>query len=207
MSEETAVRGERTSAEIVQAAHHLFLTHGFHGTSMRQIAAGAGIALGSIYNHFPSKEDIFIAVVLQYHPLFDVLPAMNAARGDTIEALIRDAAARMVAGMDDRFDFLNIVFIELVEFKGCHLPRILQKLFPELMQFAQRIGDTNAELRPIPPPVVARAFLGLFFSFVMTELIIANQLPAVQENAFDHFVEIFLHGILAEKPAAGESAG
>jgi AcrR family transcriptional regulator len=207
MSEETAVRGERTSAEIVQAAHHLFLTHGFHGTSMRQIAAGAGIALGSIYNHFPSKEDIFIAVVLQYHPLFDVLPAMNAARGDTIEALIRDAAARMVAGMDDRFDFLNIVFIELVEFKGCHLPRILQKLFPELMQFAQRIGDTNAELRPIPPPVVARAFLGLFFSFVMTELIIANQLPAVQENAFDHFVEIFLHGILAEKPAAWESAG
>jgi len=206
MSEEILVRGERTYTIIVQEAHHLFLTHGFHGTSMRQIAAGAGIALGSIYNHFPSKEDIFIAVLLEYHPLFDVLPAMNAAQGETIEALIRDAASRMVAGMGDRMDFLNIVFIELVEFKGCHLPIILQKMFPELMQFAQRFGEAKAELRPISPPVVARAFIGLFFSFVMTELIIANQLPTVQEDAFDSFVEIFLHGILEDQSAAGGGA-
>jgi AcrR family transcriptional regulator len=207
MSEETAARGERTHTEIVQAAYYLFTTHGFHGTSMRQIAARADVALGSIYNHFASKEDIFFSVLLEYHPLFDVLPAMSAAQGDTIEALIRDAARRMVDGMGDRLDFLNLAFIELVEFKGRHLPVILQKMFPELMQFAGRFGAAKAELRPIPPPVVARAFLGLFFSYVMTELIIANQLPTAQENAFDNFVEIFLHGILAEEPAAGESVG
>lgn len=207
MSKEIVARGERTQIEIVQAAHSLFLTHGFHGTSMRQIASGAGIALGSIYNHFAGKEDIFVAVLLEYHPLFDLLPVMNAARGETIEELIRDAAARMVAGMGERMDFLNIMFIELVEFKGRHLPNILQKMFPELMEFSQRFGQGKGELRPIPRPIIARAFIGLFFSFVMTELIIADQLPQVtQGDAFDNFVEIFLHGILAENQAAGERA-
>ena len=49
-------RGERTRAEIIQAAHDLFIQQGYHGTSMRQIAGQAGIALGGLYNHFESKE-------------------------------------------------------------------------------------------------------------------------------------------------------
>ncbi len=206
MAEEPTLRGEHTQAEIVQAAHRLFLAHGFHGTSMRQIASEAGIALGSIYNHFPSKEELFIDILVEYHPLFSVLPAMNAARGTTIEEFIRDAARRMVTGIDERMDFLNLVFIELVEFKGQHLPEILHKLYPDLLGFMQRFDQSESELRPIPMPVLVRAFLGLFFSYVMTELIIANQLPPeMQPNAFDHFVDIFLRGVLADHASAGGS--
>jgi AcrR family transcriptional regulator len=43
MSEETTSRGERTQGQIIQAAHRLFVEHGYHGTSMRQIAAQACI--------------------------------------------------------------------------------------------------------------------------------------------------------------------
>ena len=93
----TVTRGERTQAEIIQAAHRLFLNHGYHGTSMRQIAVEAGIALGGIYNHFASKEDIFIAVLVEGHPFHDVMPALLSAEGETIEKFIRDAATRMVA--------------------------------------------------------------------------------------------------------------
>ena len=59
---ETLTKGERTRAEIVHAAHGLFLEKGYSGASMRQIAVRAGIALSGIYNHFDSKEDIFAAV-------------------------------------------------------------------------------------------------------------------------------------------------
>jgi len=57
--DETLPKGERTRQNILQAAYALFLNQGFHGTSMRQIAARAGLAPGSIYNHFNSKDAIW----------------------------------------------------------------------------------------------------------------------------------------------------
>jgi AcrR family transcriptional regulator len=51
--------------DILQAAARLFGTHGYAGTSMRDIAAAVGMLPGSLYYHFPSKEvlieEIFIA--------------------------------------------------------------------------------------------------------------------------------------------------
>jgi len=198
MSEELISRGERTHHEILQAAYHLFLERGFHGASMRQIAQEAGIALGGIYNHFSSKEEIFTAVFLEFHPYKDIIPQMSAAQGDTIEALVRDAARRMVGELEGRrIDLLNLMFIEMVEFKGRHFPQIFQIVFPQIMEFAQRFLSERQEMRAIPLIVVVRAFIGLFFSFTITDWIIAEQLPAEgRENALDYFVDIYLYGIL-----------
>ena len=199
----TVARGERTQAEIIQAAHRLFLNYGYHGTSMRQIAAEAGIALGGIYNHFASKEDIFVAVLVEGHPFHDVMPALLAAEGKSIEIFIRDAATRMVAQTENRNQYLNLMFIELVEFKGQHLQQMFQVFFPGVLTFAQRFLDEKEVLRPIPLLVIVRAFIGLFFSYIMTDLIIGDQLPPeMGENALEHFVEIYLHGILVGEPCA-----
>jgi AcrR family transcriptional regulator len=199
MTEEPTSRGERTQAQIIQAAHRLFVEHGYHGTSMRQVAAQAGIALGGIYNHFASKEDIFLAVLVEWHPFHDVMPVLVAAQGETVEAFVRDAANQMVAKTQERLDFLNLMFIELVEFKGQHLPQLVNTYFPNVLIFAQRFLEGKAELRPIPPAMLVRAFIGLFFSYIMTEIMIANQLPPeMQDDALDYFVEIYLYGILAD---------
>jgi AcrR family transcriptional regulator len=199
MSEETITRGERTRNEILQAARLLFLERGFHGTSMRQIAQEAGIALGGIYNHFSGKEDIFTAVFLEQHPFREVFPLMNAAQGETVDAYVRDAARRMVGELGQRTDFLNLMFIEMVEFNGRHIPQIFQLIFPHVMEFSQRFLSSRRELRDIPALMVVRVFIGLFFSFLITDLLIANQLPAEgRENALDYFVDIYLYGILKD---------
>ncbi len=61
MGERNVFRGEQTRGEIIRAAHKLFVQQGYHGTSMRQIAKQAGIALGGLYNHFDSKQEVFQA--------------------------------------------------------------------------------------------------------------------------------------------------
>jgi AcrR family transcriptional regulator len=48
--------------QILQEAGRLFALNGYDGTSMRDIAAACGILPGSLYHHFPSKEQIFLAV-------------------------------------------------------------------------------------------------------------------------------------------------
>jgi len=199
MNEESLPRGERTRAEILQAASQLFIEKGYHGTSMRAIASQAGIALGNIYNHFPNKEELFIQVLLVRHPFYEVLPAIVAAQGETTEEFVRDAAQRMVAQFDERLEFLNLLFIELVEFKGEHIPQIFQMLFPQVLAFAERFTQGRQELRPLPLPIIVRAFIGLFFSYALTELIINRNLPPeMQEDGMDDFVTIYLHGILVK---------
>jgi len=203
MSEEQAIsRGERTQAEIIQAAYSLFVEQGYHGTSMRQIAQRAGIALGGIYNHFSSKEEIFRAVLLQHHPFQLVLPSMNAAQGENVGDLVRDAAQRMVKILEDYPDFLNLMFIELVEFKTQHLAELFQLIFPQVLLFGGRMLAAHQDLRPIPMPLMLRAFLGMFFSYFITEHIIADQLPPeMKDQALDAFIDIYLHGILADPGA------
>jgi AcrR family transcriptional regulator len=200
MADEMLSRGENTRSDILNAAHDLFLDYGYHGTSMRQIAQEANIALGSIYNHFSSKEDLFLNVLVEYHPFHYVLPLMQAAQGKSIEEFIRNASHRMVDGVGERIDFLNLMFIELVEFKGVHLPSIFDAFVPQVMRFAQNFLQDQDELRPIPSLVVVRAYIGLFFSYLITEVLIAKQLPPeMMEDALDYFVDIFLHGILVNQ--------
>ena len=197
MDQETLTRGERTQIEITQAAYQLFLERGYHGTSMRQIGQSAGIALGGIYNHFDSKEAIFTAVILAHHPYYDVIPAMQAAQGETVEEFIQDAASRLVSNLDERLDFLKLMFIELVEFNGQHIPEIFDTFYPEILVFAQRLTNNRIELKSIPAPILVRAFIGMFFSYFLTELLIGQFLPAeMNENALDHFIDIYLHGVL-----------
>ena len=78
--------------QIIQVARQLFVQQGYHGTSMRQIARQAGIALGGVYNHFSSKEDVFKAVFLENHPYHQVLPALLEAQGESIEELVANAS-------------------------------------------------------------------------------------------------------------------
>ena len=48
--------------EIMDAAQRLFLKHGVGSTSIDDIAAGADVAKGTIYLHFPSKQELLIAL-------------------------------------------------------------------------------------------------------------------------------------------------
>jgi AcrR family transcriptional regulator len=198
----TATAEQETGAEgtrerLVAAAFGLFLENGYHGTSMRQIAQRAGIALGGIYNHFSSKEDLFVAVLSAHHPYIEIMPKMAAAQGDTVENLVRDAAGRMLKTLKERPDTLHLMFIEIVEFEGRHTVQLSTEIFPQLMDFAQRFIQAHGPLRPIPLPILIRAFVGLFFSYFMSEWIIGQEFPQeLQPNAFEHFVDIYLHGIL-----------
>ena len=53
---------EQTKRAVVQAAHGLFLSNGWAGTGMRDVASTAGVALETVYSHFSSKRGLLRAV-------------------------------------------------------------------------------------------------------------------------------------------------
>ncbi len=62
LSRREARRRDRR-AHILRVAAAYFLEHGYAGTTMSGIAAELGGSKGTLWNHFPSKEDLFTAVL------------------------------------------------------------------------------------------------------------------------------------------------
>lgn len=84
---------------ILQVAAELFASNGYDRTSIRDIARRAGLLPGSVYHHFPSKEDLFLAI---YHAGFRrVNSRVNkaAARGNDPWECLRLACEAHVYGM------------------------------------------------------------------------------------------------------------
>jgi AcrR family transcriptional regulator len=61
----TAETKAATRQRIVEAARRLFTTNGFEATSTRDIADAAGIATGTLFNYFPTKEAVLASLVAE----------------------------------------------------------------------------------------------------------------------------------------------
>ena len=72
-------KGERTATRIMDVAEELFATQGYEGTSLRQIAQGAGLQEPGLYNHFSSKQGLYEAVL--YRGLNPMAEAMSEQLG------------------------------------------------------------------------------------------------------------------------------
>ena len=85
---------ETRRLQIIQAAVGLFIEKGFHQTTIRQIAAQAGLSIGSLYEYVRSKEDILYLVCDYIHAEMERRMTASISRAaDGREALIQAVAA------------------------------------------------------------------------------------------------------------------
>jgi AcrR family transcriptional regulator len=200
MSKEKSKKGEVTRLAIEDAAIALFMEQGYHATSMRQVADRVGLALGGIYNHFKSKDEIFEAIIIDQHPYRKILPLVLAVEGETAEEFFGNAFRIIVTEMGKQPEFINLMFIELVEFKGRHGAVMLREIAPKILPVFEKIVKTMKGLRVTNPAVLMRSFFGLIISYFVTEMIIANSVVSklMPNDSTDAYIDLFLHGILKE---------
>lgn len=83
-----ARRGLALREHILDSAKSAFLASGFERTSMDAIATHAATSKRSLYAHFPTKDDLFVAVVARIREQFaERLPSPSEYSTDPIEAL------------------------------------------------------------------------------------------------------------------------
>ena len=71
---EKETKGERTARRVMDVAEDLFAIQGYDGTSLRQIAQGAGIKEPGLYNHFTGKQSLYEAVLFRaLNPMAEAL--------------------------------------------------------------------------------------------------------------------------------------
>jgi AcrR family transcriptional regulator len=99
---------DATHAALLAAARALFAEHGFDGVTTQAVAAGAGVAQGSLFHHFRSKRELFVAV-------------HDNVQGELVARI--EAAASDAASPADRFDRIWRAYFAATEDPG--LRRIL----------------------------------------------------------------------------------
>ena len=200
MKKEKQSKGEVTRMAIEDAAIRLFLEQGYHATSMRQIADRAELALGGIYNHFSSKDEIFEAIIVDQHPYKRILPLILEVEGDTGEEFFGNAFRIVVNELGKQPEFINLMFIELVEFKGKHGSVMLREIAPKVLPVFEKVIKARRDLRITNPAVLMRSFFGMIISYFVTEMVIANSVvdKLMPKNSTDLYIDIFLKGILKE---------
>ncbi len=200
MLKEKLKKGETTRLAIEDAALKLFMEQGYHASSMRQVADRAELALGGIYNHFKSKEEIFEAIIIDQHPYKKILPLVLAVEGDTAEEFFGNAFRIIITELGKQPEFINLMFIELVEFKGKHGAVMLREISPKILPVFKRIVKSMKGLRITNPAVLMRSFFGLIISYFITGMLISDSVVSklMPKNSTDVYIDIFMHGILKE---------
>jgi AcrR family transcriptional regulator len=96
--------------EILAAARAVFARQGFRGTTIADIAEEAGIALGTIYLYFSSKDDVFAALSDQFNQI--IMRALtNVAPAGSLEEAVRIRIHQVFEGCAENRDLVRLVVL------------------------------------------------------------------------------------------------
>ncbi|HUB08209.1 MAG TPA: TetR/AcrR family transcriptional regulator [Myxococcales bacterium] len=201
---------DRKRAHVQKAALRCFLELGYHGTSVRDIAAAAKLSLGSVYTYFPDKLSLFAAVLEQLEA--DFLGGDSALFGYLATARFPDdlpALARALAADASRFrDYFKMIYLDVVEFDGAHVKEIFSRMEPKFRLVLgarfEAVGKLGRRRRTDPGVAFVAVYLLFYQYFVLTGLFGAKQIfgRRSDEQVVAELVELFLHGIAREGDAA-----
>ena len=153
-------RGRRTQRAILDAAAAEFGEKGFHESSIVSITIRAGVALGSFYTYFESKEALFKALVADMSGRVrdHVAPVLGAHEGNALEAegVALEAFLRFARSNKEIYRIIDEAEFVAPEDWRAHYVTTAARIL-ERLQAARSQGDLGVE----PDEVHAWAIMGM----------------------------------------------
>lgn len=199
---------EARPEQILEAALDVFSEHGFRAATMEQVAQAAGIAKGTIYLYYESKEALFIAMVrAELRHALALLPEMRFEPGDDPESLTRRLGKQaldvlMAPRMGKVLPLVAAQYRHIPELKRIYQEEIMPEAnfrLAELLELGMNLGM----VRRLDPVIAARCLFGMFAVFAITqEFFGAKEVtPMTTDDIAATIATIYFHGILAGSTA------
>ncbi|UDY36594.1 TetR family transcriptional regulator [Dermatobacter hominis] len=145
----TAAQRDRRR-RIVHAAMDLLSEHGYDEIQMRDVAVGAGVALGTLYRYFPSKEQLFAHVLLEWSASFDeAMRRRRPERGTDAERL-RLLLRRAVGAFERHPSYFQLLSVLEVSKD----PAVVEPFAAYSQRFFAAVGEALTDTAPEDVPVV-----------------------------------------------------
>ncbi len=104
--------GTERRAKILAAATRLFAERGYHAVSMEEIAEAAGSWKAVVYDHFPSKVELYVALLESFRDQLLVATASASTEGHGREARLRASFEAFFVFVEERPDAVRLLFLE-----------------------------------------------------------------------------------------------
>ena len=206
-SSNNITRSEKTRSLILSSAEKLFLDNGYHGTSMRQIAHNAqGLAVGGLYNHFESKEDIFCELVKDRTPWEKMLRIFETAEGLSGPVILEETFIALQKLLFEHRNFAALLILDMREMNGQTTRTMTEKIYPGIIDFIARVNEKGGLREDISILTVIRSFAGMLIGYMMTSILgsaligsdLEYTLPNLQQTLYDSsdMIDAMFFGII-----------
>jgi AcrR family transcriptional regulator len=168
-----------TYQTILNAAKALFTTNGYKGTTTLQIAKEAGISEMTLFRHFSSKEEIFLAVI---HPLVSFLDGLEINERSDIRKTVTDLMANRLRFLEEEKGLVRLVVMEsfLTERSGNPIAGVMAKV--------ERLFSSL-------PPAKRKLLVRVIAGYILSGIFLPQN--ETEHNELDLFLEDILYPLLA----------
>ncbi len=195
---------EEKRGRIEEAAKELFIKRGFHATSMRDIAQGAGTSLGNLYNYYKTKEDILESIIARYQKVIDA--RLRDIFDEIEEPSTRESLVRFGRLIKDlvsaHSDFWLLMYIDVLEFENRHFRKMFDGLAKNLRRrfgpYFEKLRSENALHDGIDPAVGFTAAYMQFFNYFLVEKLFGGNrhLGMSDDRVITTLTDIFIRGVM-----------
>jgi TetR/AcrR family transcriptional regulator len=205
------MRGAERRQHFIDAALRLFSSSGFRGTSTRAIAEAAGVSEALLFRHFPSKADLYAAILQQkaresgFATRFEALGRL-AQRVDD-RALVHYLVRAILDSYERDPDFERLMLYAALE--GHELATTSRQLFGEpafalLRDYVVQRQQAGA-FRAGDPALLVFGLVALPAYFSMAHRLLGMRLTTTSDRAAaDLFTRIVLDGVRAHADDLGD---
>jgi AcrR family transcriptional regulator len=192
--------------QILDAALRLWTAHGFDATTVDALAREAGVAKGTVYLYFATKEDLFAAAVERWSLLPD-LAALGSTFGELpLEDAVPRLAEQLWARLRAATPLVGLLVRELA-LRPAEARRFLESVvLPANAAFAAFLDARvrAGEVRSLDTFAAGRAFVGILVMFLWTQHVLGGDAlrPIEDRTVVETASALFLRGVLAPTAAS-----
>ncbi|SFB76244.1 TetR/AcrR family transcriptional regulator [Massilia yuzhufengensis] len=196
---------DRKRNAIVTAAAGEFRANGFDATSMDRIALVAEVSKRTVYNHFPSKEELFAETIVQLFESSAALMELPYRSDLGLREQLTELVRLKLRTLEDR-DFLDLARVAISE--AIHAPERALPIFARLNEREEgvtawiRAAQADGRLKAGDPAFAATMLQGQIKAFAFWPQVAmgaAPLAPAQQAPVIEAAVSMFLAYFGAEQ--------
>jgi AcrR family transcriptional regulator len=186
-------------AAILEQAGKIFAAKGFHNTTVAEIAGASGFAVGTLYQFFESKEQLYTLVLTE--KLEMMYAGVQKAVGEETDLLrkIDTLVATQFRFVENNAEFCNIFvrgdYLSLAEGSMELRKRMVTDyaVYVSFIEGVMRAGISAGILKKMDPRMMAAALTGIINSYASRWLTVAEGAPLMDNVRL--VVDIFLQGV------------